>query len=125
MRRIDGLCVPAEVLKNPLDHRRILDAGDDPQPPAAAPAELDVDGEHPLEALRPGQSPLSVGGQWLAARLSLVGGGGASAGHDPGPIRARRREHAVIPRQVGAGFWHQRIENVMFSVPIPGALWPM
>jgi hypothetical protein len=30
----------------------LLDAGDHPQLPAAASADLDVDGEHPLEALR-------------------------------------------------------------------------
>jgi len=66
--RIDGRCIPAEVLKNPRDHRRILDAGDDPQLPAVASADLGVDGEHPLEALRPGQEPLPGGGRWLAAR---------------------------------------------------------
>jgi hypothetical protein len=31
MRRIDGFAVAAEVLENPLYHRRILDAGDHPQ----------------------------------------------------------------------------------------------
>ena len=38
LRRIDRLTLTAEVLENPLDHRRILKAGDDPQPITAAPA---------------------------------------------------------------------------------------
>src|SRR5690606_27088031 len=35
---IDGRCIAAEVLKNPLNHGRILDAGDHPQLPAATSA---------------------------------------------------------------------------------------
>jgi hypothetical protein len=34
MRRIDRLAGATKVLENPLDHRRILDARDDPQPNA-------------------------------------------------------------------------------------------
>src|SRR5690606_36336563 len=37
---IDGRCIAAEVLKNPLNHARILDAGDHPQLPAATSANL-------------------------------------------------------------------------------------
>src|SRR5690554_4742115 len=59
---IDGRCIAAEVLENPLNHGRILDAGDHPQLPAATSANLYVDGEHALEALRPGHRPLSVAG---------------------------------------------------------------
>ena len=56
-----------------------------------------------LNALR--GKPVSVlGGLGYAVTRS---GAGTSLGHDPGPIRARRREHAVIPRQVRAGLWHQ------------------
>jgi hypothetical protein len=40
MRRIDGPAVAAQMLENLLDHYRILDAGDDSQPAAAAPAGL-------------------------------------------------------------------------------------
>ena len=29
---------------------------------------------------------------------------------DPCPVAARRCEHAVVPRQMGTGFWHQRDE---------------
>lgn len=54
--------VGAEMHNNPLDDRRILDAGDDAQPPAAAPAALNVDREHALETLRPRQRPLPLGG---------------------------------------------------------------
>jgi hypothetical protein len=41
------------VLKNPLNHGRILDAGDHPELSAAALAGLYVDGKDALEALRP------------------------------------------------------------------------
>ena len=37
-----------------LDHHRIVNAGDDPDRPAAFPAGLDVDIEHPLETSPPG-----------------------------------------------------------------------
>jgi hypothetical protein len=43
MRRIDRHDLPAKVLENPLDHRRLLDAGNDAQPAAALSAGLDVD----------------------------------------------------------------------------------
>jgi hypothetical protein len=94
--------------KNPLDHSRLLDARDDLEPPTAAPADLDVDSEYPLQALRPRQRPLPAGGRWLSAPVGLAGTGGAGLRHDPGPIRTRRREHALVRRQVRAGFWHQR-----------------
>ena len=46
MRGIDRHGLPTKVLENPLDHRRFLDAGDDAQPAAASPADLDVYGEY-------------------------------------------------------------------------------
>ena len=49
MRRIDRHGLPAKVFENPLDDGGFLDAGDHPQLPAALPAGLDVDGEHPLD----------------------------------------------------------------------------
>jgi hypothetical protein len=58
MRPILRLAVAPEVLENPLDDGRILDARDHPQLPATAAAGLDVDGKDTLEALRPGQRPL-------------------------------------------------------------------
>src|SRR5690606_34096206 len=61
MCRIDGLGVPAEVPKNPLNRCGLLDAGDHTKAAAAAPARLDVDGKYPLEALRPCQGPLPFG----------------------------------------------------------------
>ena len=98
MRRINRRSVATEVPENPLNDCRRLDARDDTQTAAAVPASLDVDGEHPLEALRPGEDPLPAG---CRCRGVLAAGGGACLRHDSGPIRARRREHAVIPRQVG------------------------
>jgi|GEM_PF-1761727 hypothetical protein len=43
-----------EVGEDLLDHHRIVNAGDDPHRPAAFPAGLDVDIEHPLETSPPG-----------------------------------------------------------------------
>jgi hypothetical protein len=91
---IDERSVAAEVLENPLDRGGLLDARDHPQLPATAPADLDVYGEYPLEALRPGERALPIGGQWLAPVLRIIGCG-ARFGHDPGPIRARRHEYAM------------------------------
>ena len=53
MCRIDGLRSMAEMFKNPLDDGGLLNAGDHPQLPAALSAGLDINGEHPLEALCP------------------------------------------------------------------------
>jgi hypothetical protein len=50
------------VLQYPLDDGRILDAHDHLELPAAAPAGLDIDGKDTLEALRPSEGPLPVGG---------------------------------------------------------------
>ena len=51
MRRIDGLRSVAEMAQNLLDDCGFLDAGDDAQAAAALLAGLDVNLEHPLEAL--------------------------------------------------------------------------
>ena len=75
MRRTDGpgTGITAEVLENhPFDDRRRLDAGDDTQAVAPLAAGFDVDGEHPLEALRPGHRPLPAGGRCLGT----LGGSG-------------------------------------------------
>ena len=69
--RIERLGIEAQVPENPLDHGRLLDARDHLELPAAAPADLDVDGEHPLQALCPGQRPLPVAGSSLAAPVGL------------------------------------------------------
>ena len=81
-------------------------AGNHTKAAAAAPARLDLDGEYPLEALRPrqGQGPLPIGDGGFAA---LTGHGGARSGHHPGPIRARRREHAVVADLMRAGLRHE------------------
>ena len=53
MRRIDAPGITAKVLENPLDDCRFLNADDDTQVPAARLAGLDIDSEHPPEALCP------------------------------------------------------------------------
>ena len=75
MRRIDGAGRTAEVPEDPLNERRLLDAGDDAQLAAALPAGVEVDGEHALEALRPGEAPLAVGGRCRPVRAGRVGSG--------------------------------------------------
>jgi hypothetical protein len=66
---------------------------------------VNVDGEYPLEALCPAHRPLPIGGRCLASLSDS-----ACPGHNLCPVRARRCEHAVVPGQVRAGFWHQRDE---------------
>ena len=53
MCRIDAPGIAAKVLENPFNDRRRLDAYDDTQAAAALPAGLDIDSEHPPEALCP------------------------------------------------------------------------
>jgi hypothetical protein len=102
MRRIDGYCGAAKVLENPIDDGWCLNAGDDMQVPAVLPAGRNINSEHPPEALCPSHCPLPVAERFLA---TFSGSGGVSAGHNPGPVGARRREHAVLPGQVRARFW--------------------
>jgi hypothetical protein len=64
-------------------------------------------GKDALEASRPRQEPLPVSSRYLAARIEAAERG-ASARHQASPIRACRREYAVVPRQVGARLRHQR-----------------
>jgi hypothetical protein len=56
------------VIQDLPDHHRILDAGDDPDGPTAGLAGLNVDIEHPLQALRPGQGGASFGRRWRIIR---------------------------------------------------------
>jgi hypothetical protein len=107
MRRIDEPDITAEMLENPLNDRRRLDAGDDTLAAAALAAGLGVDGEHPLGELRPAHRPIPIGDRCLAA---LVGSGGAGPGHDSDPIGARRCKHAMVPGKVRAGLGHQFCE---------------
>ena len=79
MRRIDGLRNVAEMVQNPLDDGGLLDAGDHPQLPAALPAGLDIDGEHPPEALCPRHRPLPVADRDFGA---LGGSGSACPRHN-------------------------------------------
>jgi hypothetical protein len=95
------------VRQYPFDDGRIFGARDHFELPAAAPAELDVNGEHSLESLRPGQGSLPVSVRYLTIPGRLFGGC-TSSRYNLRAIRARRREYAMIHRQVCAGFWHQR-----------------
>ena len=86
MRRIDRHGLPAKVLENPLDDRRRFDAGDDAQPAAALAAGLNVDGEHPLEALGPGHPPLPTCDRCFG---TFSDGRTAGGGHNLCPVRGR------------------------------------
>ena len=98
---MEEFAIAPKVLTNPLDYRRILDACNYAQPPAAAPTEFNLDGNDALVSAHPRQTPLTVGCRWLAPLLGLICSGGTGSGYDPGPIRARRYEHAIKPSQVG------------------------
>jgi len=95
-----------------LDHRRVLDAGDDAHRPAAHRAGFDVNAEHALEALCPSHRRPALG------RGALVGLGrclGSSALAPPGlrhlrPVGAVRGEHAVEADEIDSRFGHQRSE---------------
>ena len=100
MRRINRLTVATEVDENPLDHRRFLDAGNDAQASTAVPAGLNVNSEHPLEALGPGQGPLPGGGRCLAR---FARSGGTGSGHNLRAVGARGGKHTVVAGQVDAG----------------------
>jgi hypothetical protein len=69
-----GVCL-FEVGEDLLDRHRVLDAGDDPDRPAAGPAGLDVDAEYPFQALR-----LSL----IEARRSTGVGSSVPPSRDPG-----------------------------------------
>jgi len=99
MRRIDGLRSVTEMVQNPLDDGGLLNAGDHPQCPAALSAGLNIDGEHPLEPLRPAHRPLPIDGRWLIGLHSLAGRR-TRFRHDPRPVAARRCEQAMLPGEV-------------------------
>src|SRR5690606_5765142 len=108
--RIGWLAVATQVIENPRNHCRFLDTGDHPQLPATAPTDLDGDREYAFEPLRPGETPLPIAGRCFATLTGPVGSGDPGLGHDPGPIRTRRRKHTVIAGQVRAGLRRQRGE---------------
>jgi len=49
--RIEGLAVPPQMIEYPLDDGGVLDARNDPEPAATAPAPFNLDRQDPLEAL--------------------------------------------------------------------------
>jgi hypothetical protein len=105
-RWIDGLCSVAEIFQNSLDDCGFLDAGDDAQPTAALAAGLDVDVEHPLEALCSGHRLLSASGRGLAAL-------GGSDGTVP-PINAVEQE------QVETDIAIERAAEALYRRHLPG-----
>ena len=99
-------CFLVQIGEDLVDQRPIFDAGDDPKRAAAAPgAGLDVDLEHPLEALRLRHRGPGLG--WcLVLRgirgLRLVALTRSRRGHQR-TMLAVAREHAVVAPQVNPG----------------------
>ena len=89
------------------------------QPAAGLSAGLDVDGEHPLEALGPGHPPLPTGDRCFG---TFSDGRTAGGGHNLCPFGARGGKHTVVPGQVGAGLRHQRTPAVqhfrLWALPV-------
>ncbi len=89
--------------KNALDERRVLDARDHLELPAAAAAALDFDREHAFEPLHPGHAH--------AFRHGTLGGIGvpraAARGGDRRAQRVVRGEHSVVSRQMHARRRHE------------------
>jgi len=106
-RRIGGRLVSLEMGEDPLDDLRFLDARDHLEPPAAAPAALDIDGEDTLETLGPGHGAVTMRLGFIRRRRLPTG---PWPWHHSRPQRARRYEDAVISRQMGPGLRHQRDE---------------
>ena len=102
-RMVGGLL---QVREDALDEGGVLDAGDHREPPAAAAAVLEVDGEHAFESLRPthGEVP---GGRLLDRACVAVRALAAAGRGDRGAQRRRRGEHAVVPGQVHPRHGHQ------------------
>ena len=88
-----------QVREDALNDGGVFDARDHLEPPAAAAAALEVDGEHALESLRPvhGDVPgrRSLGRGCVAVRAPASARRG-----DRGAQRRMRGEDAVVPRQV-------------------------
>jgi hypothetical protein len=95
-----------------LDDTGVLNARDDAHRPAAGRAGLDVNTEHPFQALRPGHRGAAFG------RCRLLGIRGLGMPASPAPLGrchprtvfAVGRKHAVEARQVDPRFRHQRCQ---------------
>ena len=99
-----------EMSQDRVDGASVLDAGEDPKPPAADRAGLDVDAEHAPQASGPAARGERGGG---ARRLVALGGrclqraGSASCRGDASAKMAVRCEHAVKAREVHARPGHE------------------
>jgi len=106
VRRIDGAGRTAEVPEDAGNDRRLLDAGDDALPAAAVVAGVKVDGEHALEALRPGEVPRAVS--------PVVLSDGSVGWFGLGPI-------SVLPAHQGRGIGSRLMREVLQRLRDSGA----
>jgi hypothetical protein len=89
-RAFHRLFAALQVIQDSPDYRGILDACHDPYRPTAAGTLLDVDPEHPLQALRPAHSPSATG--WLRPCFA--------ADFDTLPFGSPFRRYLVAPATV-------------------------
>ena len=125
--------LPVEVVEDPLDHRRVLDAGDDPDLSTTGRTGLDVDVEDPLQALRPEPAPdlirghrcAAFGGRlWLIRSLGLPALTSLGGGHQ-GAVFAVGRKDAVEAGEVDSRLWYQGCQSgdeVQRLTKSPGAI---
>lgn len=87
------------MIEYPLDDGGVLDARNDPEPAATAPAPFNLDRKDPLEALGPGHRTMPRAGRLVPGSrptphrgVSLVGPKG-----EPAEVVARSNDHYGIP----------------------------
>ncbi len=68
-----GVGLLLQVIENPLDHHRVLDAGHDLHGPAAGRTGLDVNIENTFQALRPAHRCPAFGGRSCLLGVAAVG----------------------------------------------------
>lgn len=96
------------MLEDLLDHRRVFDTGKALDGAAAFTAGIDVDVEHPFEALRLGHGCTPFQGSWrFICCLGLLANFTPPRRCYQGAVLAVRRKYPVKPGQVDAWFGHQ------------------
>ena len=87
------------MIKNPMDHARVLDAGDDLHGTAALDALFDIDAEHALEASGPSHGAAFF---WFGPSLGTMDALAAPGRRHQGPQRATnthsRSTHQAMPK---------------------------
>ena len=102
-RRLHGRGAQIQVAEYSLDDHGIFDAGDHLGSAAALTAGLDVDVEHPLEALCPRHGGMTFGGCGpRTRRLGIVAPTPPGRRH-LGAVGAVRGEHAVVAGEINSG----------------------